>query len=146
MHHKFMVIDNFNSASDPQVVVGSHNWSTSAETKNDENILIVHDANVTNQFYQAFLYLYQEVGGVLTVNQNVFSDKLVVYPTLTRDYIYLSNPENKTYTYSVYNSIGQMVQSATTTNSIDVSNNAKGLYFVTLTNDNQTQTFKIILQ
>ena len=146
MHHKFMVIDNFNSASDPQVVVGSHNWSTSAETKNDENILIVHDANVTNQFYQAFLYLYQEVGGVLTVNQNVFSDKLVVYPTLTRDYIYLSNPENKTYTYSVYNSIGQMVQTATTTNSIDVSNNAKGLYFVTLTNDNQTQTFKIILQ
>jgi len=33
MHHKFMVIDNFNSASDPQVVVGSHNWSTAAETK-----------------------------------------------------------------------------------------------------------------
>ena len=146
MHHKFMVIDNSNSASDPQVVIGSHNWSSSAETKNDENILIIHDANVTNQYYQAFTYLYQEVGGVLAVNENVISDKLVVYPTITTDYIYLSNPENKTYAYSIYNGLGQMVQSATTTNSIDLSNKAKGLYFVTLNNDNQTKTFKILLK
>ena len=147
MHHKFMVIDNFNSASDPQVVVGSHNWSTSAEFKNDENTLIVHDANITNQYYQAFIQLYQEVGGVLSVPENGNSnDGLIVYPTITNDYIYLSNPENKTYNYFIYNSLGQVIKSNTTTNTIDMSNNAKGLYFVTLTNDNQTKTFKILLK
>ena len=91
--------------------------------------------------------MYQEVGGVLAVNQNVFlNDNLVIYPTITTDYVYLSNPENKTYELSVYNCLGQIVQSGTTTNSIDISNNAKGMYFVTLTNDNQTKTFKIFLK
>lgn len=147
MHHKFMVIDNSNSASDPQVLVGSHNWSSSAENKNDENMLIVHDANIANQYYQAFTYLYQEAGGLLAVNHNDFSnDSLVVYPTITSDFVYLSNPENKTYAYSIYNNLGQMIKSDATTNSIDVSNTAKGLYFVTLTNDNQTKTFKILLK
>jgi len=65
MHNKFMVVDNFDSSSDPQVLLGSHNWSTAAETKNDENTLIIHDANIANQYYQAFAYIYKLSGGVL---------------------------------------------------------------------------------
>ena len=81
MHHKFMVIDNFDSSSDPQVLVGSHNWSSAAETKNDENILIVHDANITNQYYQAFVYLFGQAGGILNTNENVITNEnLVLYP------------------------------------------------------------------
>ncbi len=147
MHHKFMVIDNFNSASDPQVVVGSHNWSTSAETKNDENTLIVHDANITNQYYQAFINLYQEAGGVLSVNENENSHAgLIVYPTITNDYVYFSNPEHKTYNYLIYNGLGQVIKSDVTSDSIDISNNSKGLYFITLSNNNQTKTFKVLLK
>ncbi len=53
-HHKYCIIDGTDDASDPQVVTGSHNWSGSAETRNDENTLIFHDADITNIYLQEF--------------------------------------------------------------------------------------------
>jgi phosphatidylserine/phosphatidylglycerophosphate/cardiolipin synthase-like enzyme/DNA/RNA endonuclease YhcR with UshA esterase domain len=53
-HHKYCIIDATNTASDPIVVTGSHNWSASADTRNDENTLIFHDAAVANIFLQEF--------------------------------------------------------------------------------------------
>jgi len=54
MHHKYLIVDNSNVNSDPLVFTGSHNWSTGADTKNDENTVIVHDATIANQYYQEF--------------------------------------------------------------------------------------------
>ncbi len=54
LHHKLVVVDANNYYSDPQVVTGSHNWSTSADTKNDENTLVIHDADLANQYFQEF--------------------------------------------------------------------------------------------
>ncbi len=54
IHHKLVVIDPNNYYSDPQVLTGSHNWSTSADTKNDENTVIIHDADLANQYFQEF--------------------------------------------------------------------------------------------
>lgn len=149
MHHKFMVVDNFNSSSDPQVVLGSHNWSTSAETKNDENTLIIHDANITNQYFQAFAYLYQQAGGVFLPNlstSQIRVNQMTIYPTITSDFINISNPDNKNYSYSIYNSLGQKIHSDLTSNKIDLSNNSKGLYFINLSLENQSKTFKVILK
>ena len=53
-HHKYCIIDAANPDSDPQVVTGSHNWSGGAETRNDENTLIIHDADIANIFLQEF--------------------------------------------------------------------------------------------
>ncbi len=53
-HHKYAIIDGSNPTSDPIVVTGSHNWSASAEDRNDENTLIIHDADVANIFLQEF--------------------------------------------------------------------------------------------
>jgi phosphatidylserine/phosphatidylglycerophosphate/cardiolipin synthase-like enzyme/DNA/RNA endonuclease YhcR with UshA esterase domain len=53
-HHKYAIIDATNPASDPIVLTGSHNWSASAEDRNDENTLIIHDADVANIFLQEF--------------------------------------------------------------------------------------------
>jgi phosphatidylserine/phosphatidylglycerophosphate/cardiolipin synthase-like enzyme len=47
----------------------SHNWSTSAETRNDENTLIINDKIVTDQYFQAFAYLYNFAGGVLNATE-----------------------------------------------------------------------------
>ena len=47
--------------SDPLVITGSHNWSTAAETNNDENTIIIHDANIANQFYQEFYMRMSEL-------------------------------------------------------------------------------------
>jgi phosphatidylserine/phosphatidylglycerophosphate/cardiolipin synthase-like enzyme len=53
-HHKYCIVDHDNTDSDPLVITGSHNWSGAAETNNDENTMIIHDANIANQFFQEF--------------------------------------------------------------------------------------------
>ena len=54
MHHKTLIVDAGAPDSDPLVFVGSHNWTLSADTENDENTLIVHDAKIVNRYYQEF--------------------------------------------------------------------------------------------
>lgn len=48
MHHKVIIIDN------DTVVTGSYNFSKQAETNNDENVLIVHDADIAAAFMKEF--------------------------------------------------------------------------------------------
>lgn len=62
LHHKYMIID-VDQASDPVIVTGSANWSTSAMTSNDENLLILHDATIANQYLQEFAERYHAAGG-----------------------------------------------------------------------------------
>lgn len=48
MHHKVFIVD------EKIVVLGSYNFSRSAEERNDENLLIVHDADMARQFMLEF--------------------------------------------------------------------------------------------
>ena len=48
MHHKVFIID------EKIVVLGSYNFSQSAETRNDENVLIIYNAAIAQQFMQEF--------------------------------------------------------------------------------------------
>ena len=52
MHHKVMVIDG------EIVVVGSYNFTASAETTNDENILVIYNPEIAAQFLQEFQRVY----------------------------------------------------------------------------------------
>ncbi|MBM6617829.1 phospholipase D-like domain-containing protein [Bacillus suaedaesalsae] len=62
LHSKTMLIDA-DTTSDPTVIVGSTNWSNNGNNVNDENMLIIHDAAITNQFYQEFSARYMQAGG-----------------------------------------------------------------------------------
>lgn len=62
LHHKYAIVDHSEPLSDPTVVTGSHNWSTTAETNNDENTLVIHDARIANLFYQEFVGLLGDMG------------------------------------------------------------------------------------
>ena len=62
LHHKYGIIDQSEPLSDPTVVTGSHNWSTTAETTNDENTVVVHDARVANLYFQEFSGLLNAMG------------------------------------------------------------------------------------
>ncbi|BBB32476.1 conserved hypothetical protein [Thermotomaculum hydrothermale] len=62
MHHKYMILD-VNTDSDPIVITGSLNWSANGNDSNDENVLIIHNANIANQYYQEFLGRYFQAGG-----------------------------------------------------------------------------------
>jgi hypothetical protein len=154
MHHKFMVVDNFNSSSDPLVLLGSHNWSSSAENKNDENTLIVHDLNIANQYYQAFAYLYQDAGGVITVPLNIndlHSNEITVYPNPTTGILNIdSNNEVSidNVSITIHDVLGKCVFTNTynslTHQSISISNQQAGIYFVTIQNQSRTSHFKVI--
>ncbi|MCH8318205.1 MAG: phospholipase, partial [Bacteroidetes bacterium] len=61
LHHKYAVIDAANAASDPTLITGSHNWSTSAETRNDENTLFIHDEVIANMYLEEFMARYCEL-------------------------------------------------------------------------------------
>ncbi len=52
MHHKVMIVD------EQIVVLGSYNFSFSAETKNDENLIVIYDPEIAKQFVHEFLRIY----------------------------------------------------------------------------------------
>lgn len=73
-------------------------------------------------------------------------NNVFVYPTLTKGEINIANSQSQTYTYSVYNTLGQQVPFTLAGSVVNLGNNAAGLYFLTLTNGTMQKTFKIIKQ
>ncbi len=63
LHHKYAVIDGEDPLASQVVTTGSHNWSTSAETSNDENELIIHSNRIANLYLQEFKARYIGAGG-----------------------------------------------------------------------------------
>lgn len=51
MHNKFCIIDN------KIVITGSYNWTATAEDKNEENLVVIHDPKVANTYKARFEYL-----------------------------------------------------------------------------------------
>jgi phosphatidylserine/phosphatidylglycerophosphate/cardiolipin synthase-like enzyme len=60
LHHKALIVDPFHPGADPLVLTGSHNWSSSADLRNDENSLIIHNADIANIYYQEFVERFKE--------------------------------------------------------------------------------------
>jgi phosphatidylserine/phosphatidylglycerophosphate/cardiolipin synthase-like enzyme len=60
LHNKFMVIDA--GGASPRVITGSMNWTGSGDGANDENTLIVHDAEVALAYQTAFQEIYDALG------------------------------------------------------------------------------------
>lgn len=152
MHHKFVLVDNFNSTSDPTVLTGSHNWSNSAETKNDENILIIHDKVVADQYYQAFSYLYGQAGGVLATAELASNTKnIILYPNPTEGNIFIkvdNNLINSKGCILVYSVVGTKLMERNFENmrnaSIDLTDYPKGIYFINIRVNNFNYQSKII--
>jgi phosphatidylserine/phosphatidylglycerophosphate/cardiolipin synthase-like enzyme len=56
MHHKVLIID------DSIVVTGSYNFSRSAEERNDENTLVIHDPAIAAQYLAEFQEIFDAAG------------------------------------------------------------------------------------
>ncbi|MDA9898378.1 phospholipase D-like domain-containing protein, partial [Flavobacteriales bacterium] len=100
-HHKYCLIDHANTDSDPQVVTGSHNWSGGAETNNDENTMIIHDANITNQFYQEFYQRLNELENQVEPSFNCVGEACIDPMDGTGTYISLAACESVCNTSSI---------------------------------------------
>ena len=140
IHHKYAIIDEGDVNSDPIVVTGSHNWSSAAETSNDENTLIIHDAAIANIFAQEFnaRWLGQTTGTPTVREINGF--ETAIFPNPVQEFINLTidNDIVEATTISIIDGNGRTVYTEVlsniqgqTTHQIDASKLTKGIYFVT---------------
>ncbi|WP_432673307.1 T9SS type A sorting domain-containing protein [Flavobacterium sp. SM2513] len=79
-------------------------------------------------------------------SQEYVPNKFSLYPTKTSGLIYTTTNTLSNHEIAVYNSLGQLVKSSNTNSSIDISRQSKGLYFISISRNNFSQTFKIIKQ
>jgi len=158
-HHKYAIVDA-SGGDDPLVVVGSHNWSGGAETRNDENTLVIHDERVTNIFIQEFEARWCEVqgGGNCVTSVNEFDEAEVTFeifpnPVSDRLNFNLELEDTENITISIMDAQGRIHQSkmlnkvsGSYNDSINLENMAAGNYFIQLRigNKQSVEGFQIV--
>ena len=83
MHSKYAIVDYGYDDADPVTITGSHNWTASAGSINDENTLIIHDGEIANWFLQDLLGIRNFLGAVSVSGPEALEAGLVVYPNPT---------------------------------------------------------------
>jgi phosphatidylserine/phosphatidylglycerophosphate/cardiolipin synthase-like enzyme len=163
MHHKTMIVDAGAPQSDPQVFVGSHNWSAAANTTNDENTLVVHDRLVVNRYYQEFASRIAEQNRGVAVCQLVLANKagtvqqstVQVYPNPTHGKFQLrveSSAKARTATVTLRDVTGRVVLTQTQAIGageevkVDASSLGAGLYMVQVVTPESTQVSRVVVE
>lgn len=152
MHNKYLIVDQSNTFSDPLVLTGSHNWSTSANTQNDENTLVVHDATVANLYYQNFVSLFTAHGGMLGTNEPAIGTEFSFYPNPSGSTVTLRFPESyrgKDGLITLYDVQGKEVGRwllSPGKNEIDISAFSKGIYILQFISGNCTSSKKLVIE
>ncbi len=140
LHHKYCIVDPFTANSDPIVVTGSHNWSATAEEKNDENTVIIHDLYVANMFYEEFNARLTQVDDIEDIKQENYSF------IKTENKIVIDNLGFYDKKISIYSIDGKLLFSAINNNfiSIDITNYKKGVYIVSVESNSNIITYKFV--
>ncbi len=171
LHNKYGLVDAGEMYSDPYVITGSHNWSNAANTRNDENTLIIKDIKIANLYAQEFKALYNQEGGTGffkipadTVSGVKNSETELVPETAVLHQNY-PNPFNPVTSISfelsdagmvnlaVYNILGEKVATIVNRNltsgkyvaDFNASELPSGLYIYTLTTNKQSISKKMML-
>jgi phosphatidylserine/phosphatidylglycerophosphate/cardiolipin synthase-like enzyme len=122
MHHKYLIVDHSTLDSDPTVLTGSHNWSSAAQTTNDENTVVVHDARVANLFLQEFMARWGQTNSVAELQNADMS----VYPNPAPYQVMIGLPKGEVNAkLEIFDMNGQLVLT---------SNVNEGVNYVTLNN------------
>jgi phosphatidylserine/phosphatidylglycerophosphate/cardiolipin synthase-like enzyme len=169
-HSKLMITDPCywsNPNSHPTVETGSHNWSSSANTVNDENFFIVHDSTIANLYYQNYVATFRDAqlaNGIAnptklmqcptnTVGLNELqatNSEINVYPNPANSQLNVSisniQVQGKETPYFVYNLMGQVILNGTlkmdALNKIDISSLPDGMYMLTVQDRNNRYSKK----
>lgn len=154
LHHKYLIVDPNDAGSDPITLTGSHNWSSSANTRNDENTLIIQDASIANQYYQEWLQRYEDVGGKQLVGINAENPapfNFMVYPNPNAGLMYfaLQGMDKGKMQISIIDIAGRTVfvkkLNESDVPAINLGALSNGLYLVQVSNGNQTGNAKILI-
>ena len=167
LHHKYGIVDATQPNSNPTIISGSANWSNAANNDNDENLIIIEDLFIANQFMQEFKRRYNESGGTGSFIVPVSSDYFNNFQ-ISQDFeLYQNypNPFNPTttikfniikpgnYKLVVYDLLGREVKtliseylpSSVVSLDLDASELSSGTYIYRLIGETNSQAFKMIL-
>ncbi|MDZ4823942.1 MAG: phospholipase D-like domain-containing protein [Flavobacteriales bacterium] len=147
IHHKYCIVDPNNTSSDPTVLTGSHNWSTSANTINDENTVVVHDARVANLYYQEFMARWLEVGVEETL---VPGSGLEVWPNPADGFLFVGcGAEHQGAVLRIIDAVGNVVLEKTITSKtemISLDQFSAGVYHCVLVSGEKVVTGKVVVR
>ncbi|MCC7466012.1 MAG: T9SS type A sorting domain-containing protein, partial [Saprospiraceae bacterium] len=127
------VVDAYEVNSDPLVLTGSHNWSNAAENINDENTLIIHDADIAALFKAEF---EKRWGAFPVATHTGFTPALSVYPNPAGQHATLKGLGATTGHWQLVNAFGQVIQTGSWDNTLeltlDLAPLVPGYYVITL--------------
>lgn len=109
LHHKYAIIDE--GGTNAKVVTGSHNWTASAENQNDENIMIIRDGTIANQFFQEWNARHNAVAGI---GERAAVNGLNAWPVPAHDELFLLPNGNGPAVITVHDATGREVYSEET--------------------------------
>ena len=154
MHHKFMIADE-GTTSNPTLLVGSHNWSNSADNKNDENTLIFLDnQELANIYFQAFKYRFDQ-NKFVGIMESGFANSAKVFPNPSNGDLTLEIDAdmNSNIKISIYDLSGKAVWSSNKTVSvgmnqfsINATNLPAGAYVMQVISNEKTFVNSIIIK
>ena len=156
LHHKYAIVDQSNPfTGDPRVITGSHNWSNAANTRNDENTVIIHDASVANQFFQEWVRRFTDLGGedyiVIASAEEFVAEKrnIAVYPNPFVNEINISAPALQgDVTVNLFDVSGKLIKQYRTAQEyvykLNTADIQSGMYILEIANSGKTTRQKVL--
>ncbi len=145
LHHKYCIVDHSTLDSDPTVLTGSHNWSSAAQTTNDENTVVVHDARVANLYLQEFMATWSLVGV-----EDAANNDMNVYPNPASYNLWVGVPvQSGKSILNIYSAQGQLVHTEYLNagmNQVSLPSLFVGTYVCKVSNDTNLWTKTIIIK
>ncbi|MCH2199096.1 MAG: phospholipase D-like domain-containing protein [Flavobacteriales bacterium] len=143
-HHKYCLIDFEETSSTPVLITGSHNWTASAESINDENTLIIYDHSLANQFYQEWTERWDEL--TTSIEENTAGIAFKAYPNPTNGIINIkSTSQGQLMVFDAQSRL-IVVENINFLRSIDLSRFGAGHYTLRFETEAGTTEKQIILQ
>jgi phosphatidylserine/phosphatidylglycerophosphate/cardiolipin synthase-like enzyme len=160
-HNKYLIVNPSAPCDDPKVLTGSHNWTSGADTKNDENTVIIHNDTIANVYYQAFANDFKVIGthsltppaspctttDINSIRKN--QDGLSVFPNPFADEINIRfENAGETLSVRVMDQLGRLVfeNTANQTNEmkLNLSVLTPGIYYMSVVSGNNKYSRKLI--
>ena len=147
-HHKYLIVDQSNITSDPILLTGSHNWSTAGETKNDENIVIVHDPTIANLYFQEFTKRWNDQVTLNIADHKNDGSSILLYPNPTNNQLNVKLLNNEVIkSLTITNLLGKTIFTSKENNEIiDISKFANGLYTISILSENNNYQSKFVVE
>ncbi len=157
MHNKYMIIDQGNTASDPMVWTGSHNWSAGANTSNDENSIVIHDATVANIYYQNFKKIMSMADIIYGIDdpKGFSANDVMVYPNPASAFVNVEVKSSTAVSYKLqlFDLSGRQLRESNekavpgiTHSRMDLSGITPGIYIVKINSKTGSSSQKLIVQ